>query len=254
MISGSCRAADCKQRARIVGPGTRRAPFKGMAHTREQAKPYIIVAGVDYSETGDRALESAFELASLQPNAEVHVVNVASAYGPMVTVEIGTDVKTLSLQEASTELNTHVEKKLREFAGQRDANAPTFARACTHVRLDSPAEGIAQLASDLEADLVIVGTHGRRGVRRVLLGSVAEGVVRLSPCQVLVVRPKLPPAAVPQIEPPCPDCVATRRETAGKELWCTRHHQRHDSPHTYHYVPRNVRSEPNFPMVTPMTR
>jgi nucleotide-binding universal stress UspA family protein len=219
-----------------------------MAHTREQAKPYIIVAGVDYSEIGDRALDRAFELAAEKPNAEVHVVNVASAYGPMVTIELGTDVRTLSLQEASNELNGYVEKKLREFTSKRDKNAPTFNRACTHVRLDSPAEGIAQLASDLEADLVVVGTHGRRGMRRILLGSVAEGVVRLSPCQVLVVRPKILEVASPQIEPPCPDCVNTRRETAGSELWCERHRQRHDASHTYHYIARNI-EETNFPLV-----
>jgi nucleotide-binding universal stress UspA family protein len=225
-----------------------------MAHTRDQAKPYIIVAGIDYSETGELALERALELASQQTNAEVHVVNVASAYGPMVTIEFGTDVKTLSLEEAARELNAYVETKLREFAQRNPEKAKTFGRACTHVRLDAPAEGIAQLASDLEADLVVVGTHGRRGVRRVLLGSVAEGVVRLAPCQVLVVRPKPPADAGPQIEPPCPDCLETRRQTAGAELWCTRHQQRHSAPHTYHYVPRNVSREPNFPLVTPYPR
>lgn len=243
----------CKHRARKTLYGTGRATTKGMAHTKEQAKPYIIVAGVDYSEIGDRALERAFELATQQPNAEVHVVNIASAYGPMVTIELGTDVRTLSLQEASNELNGYVEKKLGEFASRHDKNAPTFNRACTHVRLDSPAEGIAQLASDLEADLVVVGTNGRHGMRRVLLGSVAEGVVRLSPCQVLVVRPKVVEVAAPQIEPPCPDCVAARRESGGTELWCAQHNERHDARHTYHYIPRNV-AETNFPLVSPMSR
>ena len=56
--------------------------------------------------------------------------------------------------------------------------------------LDTPAFEIAQLATDLEADLVIVGTHGRRALSRLVLGSVAEVAVRLAPCPVLVMRPK----------------------------------------------------------------
>jgi nucleotide-binding universal stress UspA family protein len=57
------------------------------------------------------------------------------------------------------------------------------------VRFGDAGDAIAQLASDIEADLVVVGTHGHRGLERLLLGSVAENVVRLAPCPVLVVRP-----------------------------------------------------------------
>jgi nucleotide-binding universal stress UspA family protein len=218
-------------------------------------KPYIIVVGVDYSEIGDEALERAFELASQQPGAEVHVINVATAYGPMVTVEFGADSRTLSLEEAAKELSRHVEERVKRFSeGRTKAGLSVFGRACTHVRLDSPAEGIAQLASDLDADMVVVGTHGRRGLRRVLLGSVAEGVVRLASSPVLVVRPKQPPLPVPQIEPPCPACVETRSRTGGQELWCEQHRQRHGARHTYHYVSRNVEARENMPLLTRMGR
>jgi nucleotide-binding universal stress UspA family protein len=220
-----------------------------------RSKPYVIVVGIDYSVTGERALERAFELASHEPDAEVHIVNVASAYGPMVTVELGADLKTLSLEDASRQLRDYVENKVAQFRAQRDKGLmPLFRLACTHVRLDAPAEGIAQLASDLEADLVVVGTHGRRGVRRLLLGSVAEGVVRLSPAPVLVVRPKQVDANAPQIEPPCPACVATRRQTQGREFWCEQHREHHARRHSYHYVHRNVESRENMPLVTPSTR
>jgi hypothetical protein len=101
----------------------------------------------------------------------------------------------------------------------------------THVRLDAPAEEIAQLAADLEADLVVVGTHGRRGLSRMLMGSVAEGVVRLSPCTVLVVRPK--DQAAPHVEPPCPECVKVRRTSGGREFWCAEHKDRHGQRRTY---------------------
>lgn len=53
----------------------------------------------------------------------------------------------------------------------------------------SPAAEICAYANEIHADLVVVGTHGRTGVSRALMGSVAEHVVRTAPCPVLVVRP-----------------------------------------------------------------
>ena len=59
----------------------------------------------------------------------------------------------------------------------------------TDVRLGSPGQEIVAAARDLRADLVCIATHGRGGLARVLLGSVAEEVVRHAPCPVLTVRP-----------------------------------------------------------------
>jgi hypothetical protein len=108
-----------------------------------------------------------------------------------------------------------------------------------HFRHTPPAAALAQLAADIRADLVVVGTHGRAGLKRFLLGSVAEGVVRLAPCPVLVVRPIGAETGVdgPAIEPPCPECIKTRTETGGAQFWCTRHSQRHPPAHTYHFAP-----------------
>lgn len=215
-------------------------------------KPIVIVVGVDYSETGALALTRAFELAAQQPLADVHIVNVARAYGPMVHLDLPHDVKTLSAEEASQNLKDYVEEQIERFRVARGERGPGgFARAITHLRLDAPAAEIAQLASDLEADMVIVGTHGRRGFSRVLLGSVAEGVVRLAPCPVLVVRPKrVDQNDVPEIEPPCPECVETRKQTGGNELWCEQHRARHGRRHTYHYVHKNAQTRGNAALLT----
>src|SRR5437660_183779 len=59
----------------------------------------------------------------------------------------------------------------------------------TEVRFGSPAAEIDEAAKELAADLIVVSTHGRTGLAHLLLGSVAEKVIRYAPCPVLVVRP-----------------------------------------------------------------
>jgi nucleotide-binding universal stress UspA family protein len=77
--------------------------------------------------------------------------------------------------------------QLRAFLSSR-ADGPAVMPA---VRLSrSPADEITKYAREVHADIVVVGTHGRGGVSRLLMGSVAELVVRNAPCPVLVVRPR----------------------------------------------------------------
>ena len=54
----------------------------------------------------------------------------------------------------------------------------------------SPPETVARVALDEKADMIVVGTHGRSGLPRMLLGSVAERIIRSAPCPVLSVRPR----------------------------------------------------------------
>ena len=198
-----------------------------------QDAAYPIVVGVDYSELGDLALERACEFAMAHARTELHVIH-AEPVVPPSSHGSASEGLTANLSEASTRLHDHVENVLKRWCHVRASAAP-FERLTTHVRSQRAAEAIAQLASDVEAELVVVGTHGRRGARRFLLGSVAEGTVRLAPCAVLVVREA--DAAVPKIEPPCPRCLETRRATGGAEFWCEQHGERHDRRHTYHYTP-----------------
>lgn len=215
--------------------------------TDKDTPRFTIVVGIDFSETGNLALEQAFAMADRQPGAEPHVVYVASSYGPMLRLELTDDVKTVNLEEASDFVRKHVEEHLGAFRAKYSAR---FARAVTHVRVGSPADEIAQLAADLDADLVMVGTHGRRGVRRLLLGSVAEGTMRLARCPVLVVRPKdhYGEVPAPSIDPPCSRCLAIRKETDGEEMWCEQHRERHGRRHSYHFVGRAMGGS-NLPLV-----
>lgn len=189
---------------------------------------YRIVVGIDQTRESDAALDRALELARREPAAEVHVVSVASPYGAFVRFD--GHGKDMPLDEAGLVLAEEVKHKLGAAA------IGPGLRVAAHVRTGKAAQEIAQVAADLEADLVVVGSRGRRGAERLLLGSTAETVVRIAPCPVLVVRPKGAGDGVPEIEPPCPRCVEVRRETQGARLWCNQHSEHHARRHTYHYV------------------
>ncbi len=218
-----------------------------MAQT--STKPYVIVVGADFSEASELAVSKAFEMAAGQPPAEVHLVNVVQTYGPQVAYEMPVDsssLAVLTINEARARFMNYADAALARFSEGKSMR-PQF-RVVTHVRFDAIADEIAQLAADLEADLVVVGTHGRRGLSRVLLGSSAEATVRLAPCPVLVVRPKAVPEALPRIEPPCPLCVEARRTTNGTEMWCEQHRERHGQRHTYSQRDR-VSSDAEMPLL-----
>jgi nucleotide-binding universal stress UspA family protein len=212
-------------------------------------KPYVIVVGADFSDASELAVQKAFELGAQQPEAEVHLINVVQTFGPQVAYEMPVDSSALSVLTI-TEAGQRFRRYVDDAYGRYLKENPTrpVGRVVAHVRFDAIAEELAQLAADLEADLVIVGTHGRRGLSRVLLGSSAEATVRLAPCPVLVVRPKAVPEAPPQIEPPCPRCVDARRATKGSEMWCEQHRERHGQRHTYHQGDR-VSSDAAMPLV-----
>lgn len=210
---------------------------------------YAIVVGIDYSEESALALREAARLARSNPSSHLHVVHVMPV-APQLTQTLGFADPTLGgntmisspsellVKEIAENLRAYVDKTLADFANEI-AKAPI--RWTIHLLQAEPAHALAQLASDLGADLIVVGTHGRQGLERFLMGSVAEGVVRLAPCPVLVVRPRGAHSghegSSPAIEPPCPDCLAERRASGGKELWCKRHREHHARAHTYHFTP-----------------
>jgi nucleotide-binding universal stress UspA family protein len=214
--------------------------------TEEDVMPsvhnYTIVVGTDFSDLSDRAIDQALETASLHPGAEVHVLYVepdvwaSAALAPALSEAVNADTALVKVQER---VKARIEKMSPHL------RKGEIRRAVVHFRRGSPAENIAQLAADLDADLVVVGSHGHRGIERLFLGSVAERTSRLARCPVWIVRPKDHSTAgrVPEIEPPCPDCLAARAASEGKKLWCARHSERHYlRPHTWHYASDGVYS------------
>jgi len=175
----------------------------------------VILVAIDFSDTSLRALKVAREIANNQPGAELHLAHVlAPIRGRLGFVQASNDTleAMVAIERASHELETLC------LAAESGINA----RVLGHVRVGEPARELVQLASDISADLVVVGTHGRTGIERALLGSVAEEVVRRAPSPVLTVKPKeLAPWT--QIEPPCADCVEAQRKSQGQTLYCERH-------------------------------
>src|SRR4029453_2266250 len=140
----------------------------------------------DYSETGLLAFRRALNLA----HGTLHVVHVVESRIPMGTPAMPVEAPPtpISIDEESARLRRCVEDQVAPAA--RESSPLGVALVVSHLALGSPAEELVQLASDLEADLIVVGTHGRRGVKRFILGSIAERTVRLATCPVLVERPK----------------------------------------------------------------
>lgn len=223
-----------------------------MSEARGPVKPYVIVVGVDYSDLGAMALERAFELAAAQPRAEVHAVNVVRNFGEFVMIELPqASPYGLSLDEAADRVQNYVEDQKRRFEAR--VGRPVCERCVTHLRSEVAADEITRLAVEVEADIIVVGTHGRRGMSRLVLGSVAESVVRRAECPVLVVRPKETDTHVPKIEDPCPRCVEVRQATGGAEMWCEQHSEHHGRRHTYHFQER-ISGDGTMPLVQRMGR
>ena len=81
-----------------------------------------------------------------------------------------------------------------------------------HVRQGDAAKEIAQLATEVGADMIVVGTHKPVHLKSLFVGSTAERVMAAARCPVVVAgpRPKAEPSHTIIIDPPCPDCVQTR--------------------------------------------
>jgi len=188
----------------------------------------VVLVGIDLSSQSRDILQAALGIA-VPADSELHLVHVLAP--PMPGESLGASHADRELRFATQMDETRQE--LNRLAMQVTSSVKRLAG---HLRVGSADVEIAQLASDIGADLIVVGTHGNRGLDRLLLGSVAESLVRHAPCPVLTWRPKSVPIWN-QIAPPCADCVTVQKQTGRTKLWCERHSQRHGRAHTYYEVP-----------------
>jgi nucleotide-binding universal stress UspA family protein len=141
-----------------------------------------ILVPTDFSETAGAALECAKSIAD-RFGGSLHVLHVLQdpvLYGPVV--------------EGYTVLATLREDMYRDAKRHLGQLLDEAERQALNARMDltwgHPADVIVDYAAQNRIDLVVMGTHGRGPLTRLLLGSVADKVVRKAPCAVMTVRPR----------------------------------------------------------------
>lgn len=146
----------------------------------------VLVVGVDFEVCGDDAIAEGLRLVAQGSADQLHAVFVLdpdqrfddpSAHALWTTENV--------LERAPHALR----ERVAEVARASSLALPQTPIQ-THTRIGKPLDTLLQVAVDYNADLIVVGTHARRGVDRFLLGSVAERLVRAATCPVLVARPK----------------------------------------------------------------
>ena len=145
-----------------------------------------ILVAVDGSPVSDRALDEAVKLAQLS-GGELRVITIVDSplrHLPDYAVYYNPE----PLREAALKAADDILDKARERVGKQIQ--AKYERVCQERASEEIAERIELEADACAANLIVMGTHGRRGMRRLMLGSVAEGLLRVSNRPVLLVRDK----------------------------------------------------------------
>jgi universal stress protein A len=145
------------------------------------ALPKTILVATDFSEHADQALQYAADLAMVM-DATIHLVHVIGI-PPMGIPEMGVAYSSVMMETTTKHAQAALDTRAARY---RDRVSIAPAR----LEVGDARDVIDSVAEQIGADLIVMGTHGRRGLRRVVLGSVAESVVRSAPCPVLTIRPK----------------------------------------------------------------
>ena len=138
-----------------------------------------ILCATDFSDTAEAAWAAARELGRTQ-RAELILVHV------FTELPVYPDVAVLEVQRVWEEQRAWVERELAERVTAATARGLT---ARWVLKTGVAPESIVEAAAETHADLIVIGTHGRTGLSRLVIGSVAERVVRLAPGPVLTMKP-----------------------------------------------------------------
>lgn len=138
--------------------------------------PKNILAPTDFSPIAEQAVDYAFELADAL-GATVHVLHVYAIPAFPDSMALTPNVIDDVARAAADSLKASANKR---------QGSPRLGRSILH--MGDPRDVVARIAAELPADMIVMGTHGRRGVKRMVLGSVTEGVLRSVRCPVLAVH------------------------------------------------------------------
>ena len=147
-----------------------------------------ILVPIDGSDTSTRALREAIQIGLHQQTPEFRLLHVIDTISNVPQSGAGSPpsyIKELYTQarKYGQELLEQARKEAEREGLHVETRMVELKRASDHI-----ARVIVDEAKGMNAELIVMGTHGRRGLNHLLLGSVAEGVIRLTPCPVLLVR------------------------------------------------------------------
>jgi nucleotide-binding universal stress UspA family protein len=146
-------------------------------------KDFTIVCATDFSSQSDLVVSRGIDLAQRFGAKTLYLLHVAKAerFDPEHDA-----AARIEGQFARLELQAN-----EQLAKMAEAVSPGSVSAIVPVvRAGDPYVEVVRFATEVHADLVVVGTHGRTGLRHAVLGSVAERVVRHAPCTVVVAKPR----------------------------------------------------------------
>jgi len=141
-----------------------------------------ILVATDFSEPSDAALAYGRELARTF-GASLTVLHIVDN---ILTRAYGTDGVVLADPELQREIETSAQRQVDALLFDEDRKM--FGAVGHVITSNSPSAAIVTYARDASVDLIVMGTHGRGAIAQLLMGSVAERVVRVAPCPVLTVR------------------------------------------------------------------
>lgn len=134
-----------------------------------------LVVPVDFSEQSTNAIKVALEIAG--DPSKLHLVHVALPLDTIVTSNM------LGGEDDDVEPQSTMLQRLSQIANENGA-----ANAVIAVLSGNPGEQISGYAKEHNADIIVISSHGYHGIKRMVLGSVAEKVIRHAECSVLVLR------------------------------------------------------------------
>lgn len=140
--------------------------------------PKTILVPTDFSDCADEALEYALKLAK-PLDATVRIMH---AY---LVPAAGWEGDWAPPPDMITQLEANIRAKLDAILSKAQRTLPSTTSTLFN---GDPRDAVLKAAGDLNADLIVMGSHGRRGIARALLGSVTEHVLRRAPCAVLAIR------------------------------------------------------------------
>ena len=146
-----------------------------------------ILVPTDFSADADAAFRYALGLARAF-NAHIHLLHVVD--DPLSAGMWASEIYTVQIAGLQVDVVREAERRLEQSV------PPGLEKISTEVQVGNPMRQILDTARERGTDLIVMGTHGRTGIAHVVMGSVAERVLRHAPCPVLAMRAATVAAAV----------------------------------------------------------